>query len=131
MRSKLLFFGFLLFLSCKSPEIYKNFSDYKKLEEIAIVEFDGYLLKVQDETQSFYDILFLVEGKYLIEFLDRNQSIKGASLCNLKANKIYTIKITGKKEFPKLRKTVYFGDCVEVERNKTNLIEKYFLDKKL
>ncbi len=131
MKAKSLLLVIILLISCKTPEIYKNFSNYKKLEEIAILEFDGFLLKVQDETKNYYDILLLVEGKYLIEFRDRNHFIKGASLCELKANKIYTIQITQKKEFPKLNKIVYLGECIEVDRKKTNIVEKYFLDKKL
>lgn len=132
MKIKNFIFVFIILLSlCKSPQIYKNFSDYKKIEEVSIVEFDGYLLKLQDNTNEFFDILILLEGKYLIEFKDRRTYIKGAALCNLKADKIYTIQIVDKKEFPKQNKIVYVGECKEVDKKENNIIEKYFLDKKL
>lgn len=127
----LIFIFFFILTVCKSPQIYKNFSDYKKIQEVAIVEFDGYLLKLQDNTNEFYDILILLEGKYLIEFKDRRTFMKGAALCNLKADKVYTIKIIDRKEFPKQNKMIYIGDCQEVDKKETNVIEKYFLEKKL
>ncbi|MFN3604686.1 MAG: hypothetical protein ACK4UJ_08260 [Leptonema sp. (in: bacteria)] len=132
MKCKVIFLiFFIVFSHCQSPQIYKNFSDYKKLEEIAVLEFDGYQIKIQDETKSYYDILLLLEGNYLIEFRDRNSLIKGAALCELKANSIYTIEIEDKRNFPKYNKSIYIGKCKKVEKDKTNLIEKYFLDKKL
>ncbi|GIX40893.1 MAG: hypothetical protein KatS3mg129_0626 [Leptospiraceae bacterium] len=117
---------------CKTPTIYRNFNDYKPQEEIAILEFDGYVLRLKDESNpEYYDKLYLLEGEYLIEFKDRINFTKGAALCNLKANKKYTIKITGKKEFPQYKKYVYIGDCIEVPEKEQGFLEKFLLEKKL
>jgi len=124
---------FLIFLTlCKSPTVYKNFEQYKPLEEIATLEFEGYVLRIkEDSNQEFYDKLYLLEGKYLIEFKDRRTFIKGATLCNLKANKRYTIKIISQKEFPKHNKIVYIGECIEIPKEEPGFLERYLLDKKL
>lgn len=132
--SKLDFFLtlFLLIIYCKSPTIYKNFSDYKPIEEIAMVEMEGYLLRLQyDPNPNFYDKLYLLEGEYLIEFKDRINFTKGAAYCKLKENKIYTINIVDIKNFPKYKKSVYVGECIEIPKKEEGFLEKFLLEKKL
>ncbi len=127
-------FIILVFLgiSCKTPTIYKNFNDYKPDSEIAIVEMDGYILKIKNDNNiNYFDKLYLLEGKYLIEFKDRINLIKGAALCELKSNKKYTIEIIDKKEFPKIKKSIYIGECKEIPKTENNVFEKFLLDKKL
>ncbi|MCS7206099.1 MAG: hypothetical protein NZ853_10420 [Leptospiraceae bacterium] len=125
-----LFFLIIFLLSCLTPKVYRNFREYRPPEEIAVVEFEGYLLKLQQEDQ-YSDFLFLLEGKYLIEFMDRKNFFKGAALCELKKNHYYTIQIVEKIDFEKYQKSVYRGICKPIPRRKEFLFSKEFFEKSI
>ncbi len=129
---KIIFLILLFLQTCQSPTIYKNFDQYKSENEIAIIEMEGYQVRVKDNSRNlYYDKLYLLEGKYLIEFRDRNSMMKGAALCSVVKDKKYTIKITDKKEFAKYNKSIYTGACIEIPKKEPGKLEKYLLEKKL
>lgn len=135
MKSKIfniIVFLVLLINSCQSPTVYKNFEQYKSEDEIAIIQMDGYEIKLKDNSNNvYYDKLYLLEGKYLIEFRDRVTMMKGAVLCEVSKGKFYIIKITDKKNFAKYNKSIYVGTCLEKLKEEPGKLEKYLLEKKL